>query len=168
MKKTLTVILMTASIAITAQIPSVFSVDSVEYKIGDKIKMGKATDGLPEFSYILRWVKEDVSTLEKPKNPAIDSLQIVSITKNEKWSDFNVKCKMILPGSDFYYTYSIIFNKAIETGEIKSKRPDYFVAPTSKQALEQLKKAKEKVDLGLMTQEEYNLKMEELKKYIKD
>jgi hypothetical protein len=168
MKKIFIIILMAASIPVTAQISSVFAVDSVEYKIGDKIKMGKATDGLPEFSYILRWVRENVSTLEKPKNPAIDSLQIVSITKNEKWSDFNVECKMMVTGTDFYYTYSIIFNKAIETGEIKSKRPDYFVAPTSKQALEALKKAKEKVDLGLMTQEEYNLKMEELKKYIKD
>jgi len=44
----------------------------------------------------------------------------------------------------------------------------YFVAPTSEKALEHIKKVKEKLDLGLITKNEYEKKINELKKYFKD
>lgn len=155
------------SITVNAQITEVFAVDSIKYKVGDKIKMGKAMNGLPEFSYCIQFSKDDVSTLQKTKSPSFDSLEIVSITENTKLSDFNVRCRRNV-GTDYYITYSFIFNKAIETGEVISKNPKYFVAPTSEQALEQLKKAKEKLDLGLITKDDYDKKVNELKKYIKE
>lgn len=57
--------------------------------------------------------------------------------------------------------YSSKLEVAIEAGEIKSLRM------TSDQALVELKKAKEKLDLGVITQEEYNKIKAELSKIIK-
>ena len=50
---------------------------------------------------------------------------------------------------------------AIANGELKS------FGMTSDEALTELKKCKDKLDLGLMTQEEYNKKKTELSKLIK-
>jgi hypothetical protein len=129
--------------------------------------MGTAMNGLPEFSYAIQFIKEDFGTLQKSQVSSYDSLVIVAITQNIKLNDYNVKCHR-KTDTDFYTTYTFIFNKAIESGEVVSKNPQYFVAPTSQQALEQLKKAKEKLDLGLITKDEYDKKVNELKKYIKD
>jgi hypothetical protein len=167
MKITLTLILLTASTILNAQITSISAIDSVDYKVGDKIKMGKAMNGQPEFTYAIQYTKENVTTLRKSTVAAPDSLVIVSITENTKFNDYNVKCHRQIT-ADVYTTYSFVFNKAIETGEIVSKNLKYFVAPTSEQALEQVRKAKEKLDLGLITKEEYDKIVEENKKYIKN
>jgi hypothetical protein len=160
-------LLLIITTSLKAQITEIVAIDSVKYKIGDKIKMGKAMNGLPEFSYAIQYTKEDVGTLQKSKVPAYDSLLIVGITENTKFNDYNVKCHRKI-AADLYTTYYFTFNKAIETGEIVSKNSKYFVAPTSEQALEQIKKAKEKLDLGIITKDEYDKKVNELKKYIKD
>jgi hypothetical protein len=162
------VLLLIITTSLKAQITEIVAIDSIKYKIGDKIKMGKAMNGLPEFSHMFQWSKDDVGTLQKVTSPSYDSIEIVSIKENTKIKDdYNVRCKRVI-SSDFYITYSITFNKAIESGEIVSKNSKYFVAPTSEQALEQIKKAKEKLDLGLITKDEYDKKVNELKKYIKD
>jgi hypothetical protein len=54
------------------------------------------------------------------------------------------------------------FEEAFTTGEIIL--PNYL---TSEEALRQLKNEKDKLDLGLITKEEYNNKKDELGKYIK-
>lgn len=161
--KTILFLLLTTSLK--AQITEITAIDSSKYKIGDKIKMGKAMNGLPEFSYCINFSKDDASTLQKTKSASFDSLVIVKIFENTHYNDFTVQCRRNV-SADYYVTYSFIFNKAIETGEVVSKNPKYFVAPTSEQALEQLKKAKEKLDLGLITKDEYDKKVNELKKYI--
>jgi hypothetical protein len=156
--------------ALNAQITDLLAVDSIHYKVGDKIKMGKAMNGLPEFSNVIQYSKDDVTTLRKPKSPAHDSLVIVGISDNIKQNDYSVKCHYyyLQNTTDSYMTYVFIFNKAIKSGEVISKNPNYFVAPTSEQALEQLKKAKEKLDLGLITKDDYDKKVNELKKYINE
>jgi len=53
------------------------------------------------------------------------------------------------------------FDEALKSGEITSKRL------SSSEALKQLKEAKEKLDLMIITQEEYNTKKAELIKFIK-
>lgn len=58
--------------------------------------------------------------------------------------------------------YSIKFEMAVENGEIKS------FGMTSDEALAELKKAKDKLDLGLITQEQYDAKKAELSKFIKN
>jgi len=56
---------------------------------------------------------------------------------------------------------SINLQVSIDLGEIQSE------LITSDQALTELKKCKDKLDLGLITQDEFNKKKEELSKYIK-
>ncbi len=55
----------------------------------------------------------------------------------------------------------IQFENALQNGEIKS------FGMTSDAAMEQLKKEKDKLDMNLITEEEYNKRKEELIKYIK-
>ena len=57
--------------------------------------------------------------------------------------------------------YSIQFENALSTGEIKG------FGLSSDDALAQLKKGKDKLDLGLITQEEYDKLKADLTKYIK-
>jgi hypothetical protein len=57
--------------------------------------------------------------------------------------------------------YTITFENAVETGELKS------FGKTSDEALAELKKAKDKLDLGLITQEDYDKIKADLVKYIK-
>ena len=57
--------------------------------------------------------------------------------------------------------YTIHFENAMSTGEIKG------TGMTSDEALAELKKAKDKLDLGLITQEEYEKKKAELTPFIK-
>ena len=53
------------------------------------------------------------------------------------------------------------FKNALSTGEVKG------FGKTSDEALSELKKAKDKLDLGLITQEEFDRLKQELSKYIK-
>ena len=57
--------------------------------------------------------------------------------------------------------YTIQFENALSTGEVKG------FGMTSDDALAELKKAKDKLDLGLITQEKYDEIKAELVKYIK-
>jgi len=57
--------------------------------------------------------------------------------------------------------YSVQFENALSTGEIKG------FGMTSDEALAELKKAKEKLDLGLITQEEFEKIKAELTPFIK-
>ena len=152
-----------------AQITEIIAIDSVKYKIGDKIKMGKAMNDLPEYSFAIQYPKENMGNFKKSTIQANDSLIIIGITETTSLGDYNVKCQSPRDkAEDFYYSYFFTFNKSIVSGEVVSKNSNYFVAPTSEKALEQIKKAKEKLDLGLITKDEYEKKINELKKYIKD
>jgi hypothetical protein len=64
-------------------------------------------------------------------------------------------------GFTFADNYWFNIEDAISTGEVKSK------GMTSDEALTELKKAKDKLDLGLITEEEYEAKKLELSKFIK-
>jgi hypothetical protein len=57
--------------------------------------------------------------------------------------------------------YTIQFENTLSNGEIKG------TGMTSDEALEKLKKAKDKLDLGLITQEEYDKIKTELTPFIK-
>jgi hypothetical protein len=57
--------------------------------------------------------------------------------------------------------YTIQFENALAVGEIKG------FGKTSDEALTELKRAKDKLDLGLISKEEFDKLKEELSKYIK-
>jgi len=69
--------------------------------------------------------------------------------------------KMNIISKGIIGTYVIIVEDGISVGEIKSK------GMTSDKAMIELKKAKDKLDLGVITQEEYDKIKIELLKYIK-
>jgi hypothetical protein len=69
--------------------------------------------------------------------------------------------KMNILSKGIIGTYVIIVEDGISVGEIKSN------GMTSDKAMVELKKAKDKLDLGVITQEEYDKIKIELLKYIK-
>lgn len=72
--------------------------------------------------------------------------------------------KVVIKGKGmvgFGDNYNIHLENSIESGEIKS------FGMTSDEALSELKKAKDKLDLGLITKEEFEAKRLEFSKYIK-
>jgi hypothetical protein len=64
-------------------------------------------------------------------------------------------------GATSISNYTIQFENALSTGEVKG------FGKTSDEALSELKKAKDKLDLGLINQEEFDRLKSELSKYIK-
>ena len=99
--------------------------------------------------------------------------QDVGYPLNNIASNSKVRIKKIVAGQkmvNFYttkangYVYGLVImnvERALEIGEIKSK------ILSSDEALSELKKWKDKLELGLINQEEYEKKKEELVKYIK-
>lgn len=137
--------------------------DGSVYKIGDKITFGKATNG-PYYNYIFVYV---ALTTPAPISSGFNGEQfkITRITLNGQkkqgrsyvtiWTETNIGAG----------EYMIKINQAIESGEIVS--PMAAEKEKSDDALKELERWKKKLDLGLITEEEYEAKKEELRSYIK-
>ncbi len=133
--------------------------DGAVYKIGDRIKIG-----VPSNNKIFSFIEEGDGIL----------LPITKLTANYSGHETEIKriwvsgnkrsgffIKLRTKGDSGISNYTIMFENALETGEIKG------LGKTSDQALTELKKAKDKLDLGLITQEEFNQLRTELAKFIK-
>lgn len=132
--------------------------DNHVYKIGDTLKIGYPSDK-KYFKYIQQMTIAgdllQMGALFSGNNAIIKKIR-VSGTKRSGFK-INIQTK----GNTALDNFFIDFENAIESGEIKS------FGLTSDQALSELKKAKDKLELGLISEEEYNKKKEELIKYIK-
>jgi len=129
--------------------------DSCLFKIGDKLKIGQPSSG-NLFSFITNDFLNTADNLSnKISNEQVEIKQIVNIGNSKM--GYHVKIQVI--GGQGKYVIKL--EDAIASGELKS------LCMTSNEALQQLKKAKEKLDLGLITQEEYDKIKAELAKYIK-
>jgi hypothetical protein len=138
----------------TGQIDKYISQKGEEFCPGDTITLGVAFRN-EQFDYI-------------QQNAAIEIYPLTNTASNSK-----VIIKRILIRSKTVVAYTtkpqghiyglIITNLdgAVSNGEVKSK------IMSSDQALAELKKWKDKLDLGLITEEEYNKKKAELIKFIK-
>lgn len=93
--------------------------------------------------------------------PSIASGSIVIIKKMKIYSGM-LTVKTTKPNGFVYGLYINNLEGALKAGELIDK--DHL---TSEEALKQLKLEKDKLDLGLITQEEYDLKKMELRKFIK-
>lgn len=129
------------------------------YKIGDKIRIG-----VPSSNKTFAFISEGDGIII-PLTPltAVSSGQETEIKKilvgGSKRTGFYVV--MRTKGFTGLSNYSIQFENALSTGEIKGS------GMTSDDALAELKKAKDKLDLGLITQEQYEKIKADLSKYIK-
>ncbi len=138
---------------------SYVAMDGAVYKIGDKIKIGVPSSN-KTFAYI---TEGDGILLPITQLLASASGQSAEIKKidigGSKRTGFyaSMRCKGLTGLSN----YSVQLENAIETGEVKS------FGMTSDEALSELKKAKDKLELGLITQTEYDSLKVEYKKFIK-
>jgi hypothetical protein len=148
-----------SSIKSRGEIASYIGSDGQLYKIGDTLKIGFPSSN-NKFSFItmgdgvfLPIINLDVSA----------SGQKTEITKisifGSKRTGFSIGFRT--KGAGSVSNYNIQFENALSNGEIKG------LGISSDDALNQLKKAKDKLDLGLITQEEFDKLKLELRKYIK-
>ena len=133
--------------------------DGGVYKVGDRIKIGVPSSN-KTFAFI--WMGDGILTpLESL--PAAQSGTETEIKKifvgGNKRTGYSVS--MRTKGLIGLLNYTIQFENALSTGEIKGS------GMTSDEALETLKKAKDKLDLGIITQEEYEKIKGELTPFIK-
>jgi hypothetical protein len=130
------------------------SKDGFLYKVGDAIKINKPVNG-DKFSFITdRFSQVQASSLMIGKDMVIKNI-IVTGFKNTGYE----LCMTI--NNPVTADYILKFESALSYGEITSK------GMTSDDALSELKKAKDKLDLGLISKEEYEAKKTELVKFIK-
>lgn len=133
--------------------------DGAVYKIGDRI-----TIGVPSSNKTFAFITEGDGII----------LPITQLTAASSGQETEIKRILVLgtKRSGFYVSirskgitglsnYSIQLENAITTGEVKS------FGLTSDEALAELKKAKDKLDLGLINQTQYDSIKVELVKFIK-
>ena len=133
--------------------------DGGVYKIGDRIKIGVPSSN-KTFAYI--WQGDGIITPMTPLN-AVSSgteseIKRIQVIGNKR-SGYHVLMKS--KGYIGLISYTIQFENALQTGEIKG------TGMTSDEALSAMKKAKDKLDLGLITPEEFEKINNELKPFIK-
>jgi hypothetical protein len=130
------------------------SKDGYLYKVGDVIKINKPTNG-DKFSFINdRFSQIQASSIIIGKDMVIKNIMVIGFK--------NTGYELCMTINNSTTSDNILkFESAISYGEIKSK------GMTSDDALIELKKAKDKLDLGIITKEEYEVKRAELIKFIK-
>jgi hypothetical protein len=147
------------STASRGEFTSYVASDGAVYKVGDRIKIG-----VPSSNKTFAFITEgDGILLPITYLTAASSGQETEIKKiwvvGNKRAGYSVALRT--KGITGLSNYSIQFENALATGEIKG------FGKTSDEALTELKKAKDKLDLGLITQEEFDKLKAELSKYIK-
>lgn len=125
-----------------------------EFKVGDTITIGVA------------FRNEQYDFIQQNAGIAYYPLQNIASNSKVIIKSINVNSKIVIVNTTKPqgYVYGLIianFESAILNGEVKSK------IMSSDEALNELKKCKDKLDLGLISEEEYKKKKEELSKYIK-
>lgn len=135
-------------------INSYLASDGAIYKIGDKIKIGLPYSNCKSTFTFLKLTSNNVMTSDY-------SGQEVIISKMLVYGDDKTGYSVFVYTKGYVGEYEIQFESALKTKEIISQ------GKTSDEALQELKKEKEKLDLQIITQEEYERKKLELIKYIK-
>ncbi len=140
------------------QFTSYVSKDGAIYKIGDKLKIGVPSSN-KSFAFI-QGVNVMLQVYQLSVTASGLDTEIKRIyASGTKRSGFFVMIRS--KGVTGLSNYNIQLENAIESGEIKS------FGMTSDEALSELKKAKDKLDLGLINQAEYDSTKVVLVKYIK-
>lgn len=135
------------------------SKDGTVYKIGDKIRIGVPSSG-KDFTFITQGdgITSDITALPASFSGIETEIKRMDILGSKR-AGFQISFRT--KGLTGLVNYSIQFENALETGEVKSS------GISSDDALIELKKAKDKLDLELITQAEYDSIKVVYKKYIK-
>ena len=152
------------------------------YTVGDTIKLGRGSGINGSFVYLqmgglfntLSAMSGTMSTANGRYREANRTNTNISAGLGKNFSGLNVILKKIkqqkfkggnkivfVVGGGNITNYDLMIEEALATGEVASS------VITSDQALSELKKEKDKLDLGLITQTKYDSLKVELSKYIK-
>lgn len=133
--------------------------DGAIYKIGDRIKIGVPSSN-KTFAFITQGdgFFMPITNLTASFSGTETEIKRIVVVGNKR-SGYSVCFRT--KGITGLSNYTIQFENALSTGEVKG------FGKTSDEALSELKKAKDKLDLGLITQEEFDRLKQELSKYIK-
>ena len=141
------------------QFESYVAKDGSVYKVGDKIQFGSPSGTNGKFVIIQKMDIAGTVYVVGPEaintSAEIKKIRITGTSRAGYKANFQTKG---MTGVDNYF---LNIEDAIAVGEIKS------FGMTSDEALAALKKAKDKLDLGLISQEEYDKIKAELTPYIK-
>ena len=144
---------------IKGQYSSYVGSDGYEYKVGETIDFGLGS-GMNGRFVIITSIDIAGNILPVNSNAMNRSFEIkkIRVIGNQK-QGYKVQFQSKgLTGVDNYF---FILEDAMQVGEVN------FKGMTSEKAMIELKKAKDKLDLGLITQQEYENIKSELVKYIK-
>lgn len=129
------------------------------YKIGDRIKIG-----VPSSNKTFAFITEGdgmllpITNLNASASGQETEIKRIFVVGNKR-AGYSVSFRT--KGISGVSNYTIQFENALSTGEIRG------FGMTSDEALAELKKAKDKLDLGLISQEQYEEVKKEMIKYIK-
>ena len=127
------------------------------YNVGDEIEIGKPSGANGNYVYISEM--DAMGTIYKVKEGIADNKsEIKKIYVRKTRGEFKAAFASTSTGVSKYYYF---IEDAIKSGEIKSS------IMSSDEALEKLKKAKDKLDLEIISKEEYEKIKAELVKFIK-
>jgi len=141
----------------TKQFESYVSKDGTNFKVGEKIKIGLPSSQT-NFVYI-QHVDPLAGTSVVGSNYANAEVEIKKIQVSGNFKK-GYKVWVITNGGVALGKLYFDIETALQTKEVKGD------GLSSDEALTQLKKAKDKLDLGLITQEEFNKLKSELSKFI--
>lgn len=139
--------------------------DGSIFKKGDKITLNLPANPNGNFQYVYRDMSEgEVSYLDASfANKTFEIFNVFVTRKNRFLGSQNTNFVEIILKRDVMFAENprIDIENAIASGEVKSK------TISENEALENIKTAKDKFDLGLISEEEYEIIREEMKQYIK-
>jgi hypothetical protein len=133
--------------------------DGAVYKVGDRVKIGVPSSN-KTFAFITQGdgLLTPITNLTASFSGNETEIKRIAVVGNKRMG-YSVSFRT--KGITGLSNYSIQFENALSTGEVKG------FGLSSDDALAQLKKGKDKLDLGLITQEEYDKLKADLTKYIK-
>ena len=135
--------------------------DGTEYKIGDIVKIGPAQSGNQTYTYVNEYYGFMAETQPCPATTCVGrEFKIDNFKAGGKGQNFRMWA-MLKPSQGGFSTLTVNFEAALQSGEVIGR------GYTSDQALTELKRWKDKLDLGLVTNDEYEAKKTELTPYIR-
>lgn len=133
---------------------SYISQDGTQYRIGDALKVGSPFGGNQAFVHVL-----EKSGRPCPSYCSGLEYEIIGFRAAGSGQGYQMWSRL-KPVAGGRATVTVNFESALGTGELIGR------GYTSDQALAELRKWKDKLDLELITKDEYEAKKEELSKYI--
>ena len=128
--------------------------DGQKFSVGDTITLGKST-GVKNYEFIV----QNAGLSYEPLQNAASASQVVIKSMNAIFKKLSIRTTK--PQGYVFALFINNFEGAVVNGEITSN------VMSSDEALKELKKWKSKLDLEIITQEEYDAKKKELVPFIK-